>query len=142
MKVTGASSSTPASPASRPRAGAPGFSVSSASGSAPAHAAASVSVASGVSDVSALMALQGLEDATERRRRSVRRASGLLDRLDDLKLAMLSGAAPGPALEGLARSLRETVTGGDDPGLDSVIGQIDLRAAVELAKAEQGRSAA
>jgi hypothetical protein len=101
-----------------------------------------MSAASGVSDVSALMALQGLEDATERRRRSIRRASGLLDRLDDLKLAMLSGSAPEAALESLARGLRETATGGDDPGLDAVIGQIDLRAAVELAKAELGRTAA
>ncbi|RZJ24691.1 MAG: flagellar assembly regulator FliX, partial [Brevundimonas sp.] len=82
-----------------------------------------------------LMALQGVEDATERRRRAVRRGSGLLDRLDELKLALLSGEAGEGALERLTRTLREDRPEDADPGLKAVLDQIDLRVAVELAKA-------
>ena len=87
------------------------------------------------------MALQGVETATERRRRAVRRGSGLLDRLDDLKLAMLAGETGEAALERLSRDIREALPDDLEPGLAGVLQQIDLRAQVELAKAE-GRSRA
>ena len=88
------------------------------------------------------MALQGVEDATERRRRAIRRGGGLLDRLDELKLALLAGEAGDSALERLSRGLREERPIDADPGLNSLLAQIDLRAAVELAKADLRRSAA
>jgi hypothetical protein len=88
------------------------------------------------------MALQGVEDATERRRRAIRRGGGLLDRLDELKLALLNGKDGAPALERLARSLREERPDDVDPGLKGVLDQIDLRAAVEMAKAEAARARA
>ena len=97
---------------------------------------------SGVADVGALMALQGVEDATERRRRAIRRGGGLLDRLDELKLALLSGEAGEGALERLSRTLREERPEDADPQLTSLLNQIDLRAAVELAKADLRRNAA
>lgn len=141
MKVTGASGPSSSS-ASRPSKAASGFSVPTAGGSAPASATASAASVSGVADVSALMALQGVEDATERRRRAIRRGGGLLDRLDELKLALLSGEAGEGALERLSRSLREDRPIDADPGLNSLLDQIDLRAAVELAKADLRRNAA
>jgi hypothetical protein len=96
-----------------------------------------MTAAAGVSGVEALMALQGVEDATERRRRAVRRGSGLLDRLDALKLAMLSGGSGEQALKALAGAVREARPSmEDDVGLRALLDQIDLRAAVELAKAE------
>jgi hypothetical protein len=88
------------------------------------------------------MALQGVEDVMERRRRAVRRASGILDRLEDLKLALLSGEAGEGSLENLARTLREERPQDADAGLNGLLDQIDLRAAVELAKADLRRSAA
>lgn len=88
------------------------------------------------------MALQGVEDATERRRRAIRRGGGLLDRLDELKLALLSGQDGAPALERLGRSLREDRPGELDPGLSGLLDQIDLRAAVEMAKADMRRATA
>ncbi len=91
------------------------------------------------------MALQGVESATERRKRSIRRGRGLLDRLDELKLAMLGGENDAEALERLTRSLREErpedAPEAQNDGLGSLLDQIDLRAAVELAKAEVRRSA-
>jgi hypothetical protein len=88
------------------------------------------------------MALQGVEDVMERRRRAVRRGSGILDRLEELKLALLSGEAGDGSLENLARTLREERPQDADAGLNGLLDQIDLRAAVELAKADLRRSAA
>ena len=94
----------------------------------------------GVSDVSALMALQGVEGPLEKRRRAIRRGSGLLDRLDEIKLALLNGDADEGALDRLARSLREERAADDDKDLGALLDQIDLRASVELAKAEMRRN--
>ena len=141
MKVTGPSG--PSSPnGARPAKAAGGFSVPSATGAASAGATAAAAAVSGVAGVSALMALQGVEDPTERRRRALRRGGGLLDRLEELKLALLSGEAGEGTLERLGRSLREERPIDADPDLNSLLAQIDLRAAVELAKADLRRNAA
>lgn len=141
MKVTGPSAPTTA-PASRAAPAAGGFSLSATGGASPAPAATASAGPAGVAGLSALMALQGVESATERRRRAIRRGGGLLDRLDELKLALLSGEAGEGALARLGQGLREARTDEDDPGLTDLLNQIDLRAAVELAKAESRRSAA
>jgi hypothetical protein len=141
MKVTG-----PSGPASsqgaRPAKAAGGFSVPSSSAGGPAGATAAAASVGGVAGVSALMALQGVEDATERRRRAIRRGSGLLDRLYEITLALLGGEAGEGALERLGRSLREERPIDADPALNGLLAQIDLRAAVELAKADLRRNAA
>jgi hypothetical protein len=141
MKVTGPSGPGPAA-GQRPLRASGGFSVPQGMTAASTAANRPVSATSSLSDVSALMALQGVETATERRRRAVRRGAGLLDRLDELKLALLSGDAGEGALERMARGLREERPDDPDEALTGLLKQIDLRAAVELAKAEVRRTAA
>ena len=141
MKVTGPSGPS-STQGSRPARASGGFSVPHAAAGAAAAPASSASGVSGVSDVSALMALQGVEDVTERRRRAIRRGGGLLDRLEELKLALLQGEAGEGALDRLSRTLREERPVDADAELNSLLDQIDLRAAVELAKADLRRSAA
>ena len=141
MKVNGPSGPT-ATGGQRSVRSAAGFSVPQGSGAASASAAQAAAAPSSLTNVSALMALQGVETATERRRRAIRRGGTLLDRLDELKIAMLSGEAGEGALESLGRTLREERPDDDDAGLSGLLEQIDLRAAVELAKAEVRRSAA
>ncbi|MDP1778081.1 MAG: flagellar assembly protein FliX, partial [Brevundimonas sp.] len=119
-----------------------GFSVSFAGSAASAGATTPASAPSALTDVSALMALQGVDDVTERRRRAIRRGGGLLDRLEELKLALLMGEAGDGALDRLSRTLREERPVDADAGLNNLLDQIDLRAAVELAKADLRRSAA
>jgi len=88
-----------------------------------------------ISTLDALMALQGVEDPTERKKRAVAKGRNALDVLDKLKLGLLDGSVDGPTLARLkvaAEGLTE-VTG--DPGLDTVLSEINLRVAVELAKA-------
>lgn len=141
MKVTGTSG--PSAPqGSRPARSAGGFSLPAAGGSAAASAAAATAAASGVGDVSALMALQGVEDVLERRRRAIRRGGGLLDRLEELKLALLNGEAGEGTLESMGRALREERPIDADSALNGLLEQIDLRASVELAKAEMRRAGA
>ncbi len=138
MKVVGPNGvSTPTS--ARATRSTSGFSLGQTAAAAAPSAATASAAAGGVSDVSALMALQGIEGPLERRRRAIRRGGGLLDRLDELKLALLSGDADEASLDRLARSLREERADGGDPGLNAVLDQIDLRASVELAKAEMRR---
>lgn len=141
MKVIGPSGIGPAA-SQRPVRASGGFSVPQGAATASTASSQAVSSASGVSDVSALMALQGVETATERRRRAVRRGANLLDRLDELKLALLSGDSGEGALERMARGLHEERPEDPDEALTGLLQQIDLRAAVELAKAEVRRSAA
>lgn len=81
-----------------------------------------------------LLAVQAEGEAQERKKRQARRGHDLLDGLDRLKAALLSGRVQISELERLKTTLslrRETT---DDPGLDDVIAHIELRAAVELAK--------
>jgi hypothetical protein len=90
-----------------------------------------------VNSIDALLIVQELPDALAGRRRAVQRGNALLDRLEDLRLALLAGILPRERLDDLARlarSARETV---EDPRLVEVLNEIDLRVAVELAKLDR-----
>jgi hypothetical protein len=82
----------------------------------------------------ALVALQANEDATERRKRQVRRGHDLLDGLDKLKAALLGGVVPLAQLSALKAQLEARRDNTDDPRLEELIGHIELRVAVEIAK--------
>lgn len=81
------------------------------------------------------MALQGVEDPTERKKRAVAKGRTALDVLDDLKVAVLDGSLDGSTLARLKVVSEGLTEASGDPGLDSVLSEIDLRVAVELAKA-------
>lgn len=81
-----------------------------------------------------LLALQAEGDAQERRKRQARRGHDLLDGLDRLKAALLSGRVQIAELERLKATLSLRRESTDDPRLDEVLAHIELRAAVELAK--------
>ncbi len=86
----------------------------------------------------ALLALQGIEeDPVERRKRSVQRGRRALDVLDDLKLGLLSGNLDGATVNRLRDAAANLKSSSGDPGLDSVLSEIELRVEVELAKAGQ-----
>ncbi len=99
-----------------------------------AAAKTSVSAAFPASGIDGILALQSEADAAERRQRAARRGTQLLDALDGLKVAVLSGRISGEALSQLRLSLAERRDLTDDPRLDDILAHIDLRAQVELAK--------
>jgi hypothetical protein len=88
-----------------------------------------------ISTLDALMALQGVEDPTERKKRAVAKGRNALDVLDKLKLGLLDGSVDGATLARLKIAAEGLNEQSGDPGLDTVLGEIDLRVAVELAKA-------
>lgn len=92
--------------------------------------------------VDALLALQDVGGPLERRRRAVSRAGRILDVLDEVKVALLGGELSLADLDRLSRAVREERAATDDPKLEAVLDEIELRAAVELAKLEQNRHAA
>ncbi len=99
--------------------------------------AAAVGGTTSVGGIEALLAAQSVGDATQdegRRKRAVTRGNSLLDRLEDLRAALLSGAVPKSRLIELARMLREKREEGLDPELEEILNEIELRAEVELAK--------
>ncbi len=85
--------------------------------------------------IDALIALQGVEDPVERRRRAIKHGRRALDALDELKLGLLGGSLDQAMLlrlKSVAVDLRDS---SGDEKLDQVLSEIDLRVAVELAKA-------
>ena len=69
----------------------------------------------------------------------LRRYGGdLLDRLEDLRIGILSGAYPKQKLVDLAHRLRKKRQASDDPRLNEIIEEIELRAEVEIAKLTRG----
>lgn len=89
-------------------------------------------------NIDGLLALQGIEeDPIERRRRSVARGKTALDVLDDLKMGLLSGNFDASTVLRLRDAAANLKSSSGDPGLDSVLSEIELRVEVELAKAGQ-----
>lgn len=133
MRVTAPNGTALATTPAQARRSAGGtFSVSEG-GAAPAPSPA-VALRT-VGGIDALIALQGIEDPVERRRRVVKNGRRALDALDEVKLGLLGGSldqATMLRLKSLAADLKE---GSGDEGLDAVVAEIDLRVAVELAKA-------
>lgn len=102
--------------------------------------AASTASAASLAGLDAILTLQAGEDTPqERRRRSVMRGSELLDGLDRLKAALLGGRVAAGELRAIAGRLAERSGSSGDPRLDDLVAQIELRAAVELAKIEAAR---
>ena len=144
MKVVGPNGVGQAGGPSRPARppGGAGFRLPSLSDAAGPASTASVSAASNVMGMDALLALQDVAGPLERKRRAVGRAGRLLDELEHLKIALLDGEVTGDDLHRLKRAIKDARDRTDDPTLEAVLEEVELRAAVELAKLEVAARAA
>ena len=86
--------------------------------------------------IDGILALQEVPDPSARRKRAVQRAEELLEELDQIRLGLLGGRIPLADLRRLAHSLAQQQEQVEDPRLAEVLAEIELRAAVELAKYE------
>ena len=136
MRITGPKRSTQVS--AKPKTGgaaAPqgGFSVADGDKAA---ASKSTQAARTLTAVDALISIQEVPDATARRAKAIARAEDMLDILEELKIAILSGALPKSRVTRLTRIVEDVRGEVASDGLSTVLDEIELRARVELAKLE------
>ncbi|MBL8807301.1 MAG: flagellar assembly protein FliX [Rhodospirillales bacterium] len=98
-------------------------------GAAPAHA------------VGGILGAQEVEDSTNGRAnsRARQRADEMLDRLEELRRGLMAGTMSRQSLQELAQLVRARPEAGADPHMREILGEIELRAAVELAKLDISR---
>ncbi|WP_441237206.1 flagellar assembly protein FliX [Bradyrhizobium sp. 930_D9_N1_4] len=136
MRIYGPNGTTLGTPASQARRTGSGTFVLPDSSSAQETRSAAAPKAAASLD--GLLALQGIEeDPVERRKRSVARGKTALDVLDDLKMGLLAGNLDASTVLRLRDAAANLKSSSGDPGLDSVLSEIELRVEVELAKAGQ-----
>lgn len=92
-----------------------------------------------VAGVTSLLSLQEVEDSLSAPERAKARAEYLLDHLDRIRLALLSGGLTPDDVAALADTVASHRDGVTDPRLVEILDDIDLRAQVELAKLTRER---
>ena len=97
-------------------------------------AAQATQSANPLNQVAGVLSLQEVDDALARASKGKLRAQDILDRLDDLRLELLSGTLTREKLLRLAQIVNSRRLEVTDPRLAEVLAEIDLRAQVELAK--------
>jgi hypothetical protein len=133
MRIYGSNgTAAAAAPTSARRAAGGTFSVGGQE--APRNAPAATGLRA-ISTLDSLIALQGVDDFKERKKRAVRKGRNALDVLDQLKLGLIDGSIDQGTLARLKVASEGLNEGSGDAGLDAIMGEIDLRVAVELAKA-------
>jgi hypothetical protein len=81
-----------------------------------------------------LISAQEIGDPLDSRRRAVKRGEDILDQLDELRHGLLLGAYSSAKLDNLLVMIRRQQTSVTDPKLREILAEIEVRAAVELAK--------
>ncbi len=103
-----------------------------------AEEATATSSLAAVNPLGSLLALQEVDSDQESRSKVLKRGGDILDNLDEIRMGLLTGELPQSTLqnlENLIKTWRENI---DDPELVTIIDEIELRSAVELAKREFG----
>jgi len=134
MRITGTNAtSLSATPTAARRAGGGGTFTLSDSES-PSSTSSATGLRS-IANLDGLLALQGIDDLLERKKRGAAKGRRALDVLDELKLGMIDGSLDTATVARLRVAAEGLTESTGDSGLDGVLAEIDLRVAVELAKA-------
>lgn len=140
MKVSGPGSTQSSGTVRRARRGGEGEGAKFADqirGEETTVPAGGVSAATPLTPLDALLAVQEAGTSTQGRSRGLARGNRMLDLLDDVRHGLLLGAIPVSKLESLLTAVRGQRDHIDDPRLAEILDEIELRAAVELAKLER-----
>ncbi len=101
------------------------------------HESDEVSGAAGtgaIGSITGVLDIQEVDDALDRAAKGKLRAEDLLNKLDDLRLDLLTGQISKEKLQNLAQTINNKRSEIDDLRLRQILDEIDLRAQVELAK--------
>lgn len=98
--------------------------------------ASPVSGMSGIAVADAIFAAQlaGGAEERERKKKQIKRGFMLLDKLEEIRQALLGGRISVDRLIEISRFVKEQDSGSSDPRLNEIIAEIELRVEVELAK--------
>ncbi len=99
-------------------------------------ATSDVAATSATASVGGLLSLQEVSDEEYNRKKMLQRGHNLLDSLESLRHALLMGQIPVEVLKTLDARLKQQRALTFDPALHEIMDDIELRAAVELAKWE------
>ena len=98
--------------------------------------AGALSGASPLVSVESLIALQEGDDFRRARKAARQRADELLDILDAMRLGLLEGGISRTLVQRLSGTLARARAGSGDMRLEAVLNEVEVRAAVEMAKLE------
>ncbi|WP_373086658.1 flagellar assembly protein FliX [Sneathiella sp.] len=135
MKVGGSGRASPASGTKGKKASSKSgerFSVSDET--VDSVAAGNVASGSPISSIDALMALQGVDDESGGNKKALTKGQDLLEKLDAIRHGLLTGDLSARKLLQLQETLAAYKISGADPKLAEIVRDIEVRAAVELAK--------
>jgi hypothetical protein len=116
------------------RSGGTGF---AAHVQAPQTGPAGVAAPSPLAALSTVLAAQEAQDGPGAHRRALARGRSLLDELDQIRVGLLEGTLPEVSIRRLAGLLQAARPAVAEAKLEAVLDEIELRAAVELAKRQQ-----
>ena len=102
--------------------------------SSSSDAASAVSSVAASANVGGLLSLQEVSDEDFARQKTIKQGENLLKSLDALRQSLLLGAVPLDVLRTLESRLAQQREMTVDPKLHAIMDDIELRAAVELAK--------
>ena len=99
-----------------------------------------VSASAGIAVADAIFAAQAVndEEGRERRRQTVKRGFTLLEKLEEIRDALLLGYISKDRLIEISRFVKERKINTEDDKLNEIIAEIELRVEVELAKLTRG----
>ena len=91
---------------------------------------------SGISVADAIFAAQMVDGEEERelRKKSLKRGRSLLEKLEEIRDGLLKGYISRDRLIEISRFVKEKKLASNDPQSEEIIGEIELRVEVELAK--------
>ncbi|MEQ8194518.1 MAG: flagellar assembly protein FliX [Rhodospirillales bacterium] len=91
--------------------------------------------------IESILSIQEVPDAADQRSRRMAKQYGeeLLEQLERIRDGLLAGVIPLKQLTDLAQTMRQKRRKTDDPRLTAILGEIELRAEVEIAKLTRGK---
>lgn len=137
MKVSQTRSSTGATRGRRAAPGRSGATSFAAHVQGPFAGPAGIAAPSPLAALSTVLAAQEAEGSAGEHRRALARGRSLLDELDQLRVGLLEGTPPEASIRRLAGLLQADRPPVSEATLNAVLDEIELRAAVELAKRQE-----
>lgn len=96
--------------------------------------------ASEIANMNPLLMLQEVDERQAGRKHAIKKGQTAIGYLEDVRYSLLMGRMPREVVSDLQKLVNNWREQTDDPKLNDILNDIELRAAVELAKIEAGRA--